>query len=516
MKVRATKIGEQARRDAYPIGEGKAAHDAPEERSVGSPAAGKDDYLKLAELPDGARILQLGWGSVGRAILPLLLRHIEIDPRQITVIEKDENTEDFKEIYGHLGVGYKVVEILEDNMAGELAKHVSSGGFIVDLAVNIDSTDILNWCRKNGVKYINTSLERWNDVHDEDIPDLGKRTLWQSHKDLRKAVAGWPKGSPTCVVTHGANPGLVTHFTKAALLDIAKAMDLKVNTPTTQAGWARLMQLTGTQVVQIAERDTQIIDRPKEMGEFVCSWSCEGFWAEGRAPSELGWGTHERGKPANGDVQPDGRAAYLMQPGVSTLVRSWVPLGGVFAGFLVQHSEAITINQYFSVRQEGKVVFAPTVYYAYQPIDAAIASVHEIRGRGLEMQRTTRIARDEIVSGIDELGVLLLGHKKNAWWYGSQLGIDEARRLIPGQNATALQVVASMLGAIVWAIKNPKMGYVEPESLPFEEVLQVARPYLGPIASVQSDWRPLYEKDALFYTPENSRVPFAFENFKVI
>ena len=47
---------------------------------------------------------------------------------------------------------------------------------------------------------------------------------------------------------------------------------------------------------------------------------------------------------------------------------------------------------------------------------------------------------DDISKGIDELGVLLVGHKKNAYWYGSQLSIDEARRLAPFNNATSLQV----------------------------------------------------------------------------
>jgi homospermidine synthase len=36
---------------------------------------------------------------------------------------------------------------------------------------------------------------------------------------MRKA---WTNG-PTAVITHGANPGLVSHFVKQALLDIASA-----------------------------------------------------------------------------------------------------------------------------------------------------------------------------------------------------------------------------------------------------------------------------------------------------
>jgi homospermidine synthase len=34
-----------------------------------------------------------------------------------------------------------------------------------------------------------------------------------------------------------------------------------------------------------------------------------------------------------------------------------------------------------------------------------------------------KVLEEEIVTGMDELGVLLYGHEKNAYWYGSQLTI---------------------------------------------------------------------------------------------
>jgi hypothetical protein len=44
---------------------------------------------------------------------------------------------------------------------------------------------------------------------------------------------------------------------------------------------------------------------------------------------------------------------------------------------------------------------------------------------------------------MDELGVLIAGHSKNAYWYGSQLTIEEARRAAPYNSATTLQVRGS-------------------------------------------------------------------------
>jgi homospermidine synthase len=107
------------------------------------------------------------------------------------------------------------------------------------------------------------------------------------------------------------------------------------------------------------------------------------------------------------------------------------------------------------------------------------------------MQPRQRIMNDEIISGMDELGVLLLGHDLNGWWVGSQLDIHEARRLVAHQSATTLQVAASVLGALVWMIRNPQCGVNVPDDLPHREVLEVATPYFGRCLSLQTDWTPL-------------------------
>ena len=136
-------------------------------------------------------------------------------------------------------------------------------------------------------------------------------------------------------------------------------------------------------------------------------------------------------------------------------------------------------------------MYRPTVHYAYQPADAAVASLQELRARNYQVQSRMRIMNDDIISGRDELGVLLMGHDMTSWWVGSQLDIREARSLVPHQSATTLQVAASILGALAWMIRNPEQGFVVPDQLPHREVLKVAQQYLGPTPSIQSDWTPL-------------------------
>ena len=162
------------------------------------------------------------------------------------------------------------------------------------------------------------------------------------------------------------------------------------------------------------------------------------------------------------------------------------------------------------------VRFRPTVHYAYHPCDGAVMSVHEYCGKNYTMQEKSRVLMDDIQGGIDELGVLLMGHERGGYWFGSQLSVDEARRLAPHNNATSLQVGAGVLGGIVWACENPRAGVVDPDEMDFARVLEVAGPYLGNLVGVYSDWTPLEGRGVLFPEDVDSSDPWQFKNFRVI
>lgn len=123
---------------------------------------------------------------------------------------------------------------------------------------------------------------------------------------------------------------------------------------------------------------------------------------------------------------------------------------------------------------------------------------------------------DEIIGGIDELGVLLMGHKNGAYWFGSQLSIKEARELCPHNNATSLQVTAAALAGVIWAIENPRAGIVEPEELNHNRVLEIAAPYLGKLTGAYTDWTPLHNRGVLFPEDVDTSDPWQFKNFRVV
>jgi homospermidine synthase len=315
---------------------------------------------------------------------------------------------------------------------------------------------------------------------------------------------------------------MVSWFVKMALLRIAADTGVEAapggGMPAGREEWARLMQRLGVKGVHIAERDTQRAREPKPMNQFWNTWSVEGFIAEGQQPAELGWGTHETWRPQNarGFDYGSGAAIYLLQPGANTRVRTWTPTAQAQYGFLVTHNEAISIADYYTVREGDAVAYRPTCHYAYHPADVAVLSLHEMFGRGGQAQTTHRILDEhDLIDGSDELGVLLYGHARNAFWYGSQLSVQETRKLAPYQNATGLQVSSAVLAGMVWALENPSAGIVETDEMDHRRCLEVQRPYLGPVTGVYTDWTPLSGPGGFFPRDVAADDPWQFRNVLV-
>jgi homospermidine synthase len=156
------------------------------------------------------------------------------------------------------------------------------------------------------------------------------------------------------------------------------------------------------------------------------------------------------------------------------------------------------------------------VHYAYHPSDDTVQSVHELAGRNWELQSSRRLVKDEIVSGLDELGVLLMGHAKGAYWYGSRLSIAQARALCPHNSATSLQVTAPVVAGVIWALKNPGRGVIEPEEMDHAEIMDFIRPYLGTVLGEYSEWTPLQSRGRLFEEDLDGDDPWQFKNFRVV
>ncbi len=451
------------------------------------------------------RVLFLGYGAVAQCALPIFVKYFRIPLERISILDFEDRSEALKP-WTAQGVRFFQCRITPENLGSELAEHVSAGDLLVDLAWNIDCCEILQWCHDRGVLYINTSVEVWDPYTGAMGRHPTQRTLYWRHGNIRRMVAGWPAPGPTAVIEHGANPGLISHWTKQGLIDIAQrlladrkaegAQAEKIRSLVAGRVFNHLAMELGVKVIHCSERDTQITDRPKQVDEFVNTWSIEGLHEEGIATTEMGWGTHEKQLPPLAYEHADGprNQICLARMGVNTWVVSWVPHYCI-RGMVIRHGEAFTISDRLTVwedgRSGGRAIYRPTVCYAYCPCDGAIASLEELRGRDYALQTSVRIVSDEIVAGSDVLGALLMGHAYHSWWTGSVLDIEECRRLVPHQNATTMQVAISAVAAATWMVENPDRGVCVPDDLPHDHILEIARPYLGRLLSIPSDWTPL-------------------------
>jgi homospermidine synthase len=475
------------------------------------------------------RVLFMGYGAVAQCTVPILLKHVKVPFKNITVLDFEDRTAQLKP-WLEQGVQFAHKRITPENLGQILGEHLSAGDVLIDLAWNIDCCEIVQWCHDRGVLYVNTSIEVW-DPYDRTLYEHPtQRTLYWRHMNVRRMRAGWSQPGPTAVLEHGANPGLISHFTKQALVDLGERVlnDKKVTGADaeeirqllTDRTFNRLAMKLGVKVIHCSERDTQITNQPKEVDEFVNTWSIEGFREEGTTTAEMGWGTHEKELPPLAFEHKEGprNQICLAQMGMNTWVRTWVP-DYCIRGMVVRHGEAFTISDHLTVWKNDKAVYRPTVHYAYCPCDAAIASLSELRGYDYELQPRLRIMGDEITSGADILGALLMGHAYNSWWTGSDLSIEESRRLVPHQNATTMQVAISVVSAVMWMIENPAKGVCVPEDLPHDYVLGISKPYLGKFISTSSDWTPLAHVTNVFEGYVSPSVdasdPWQFKNFLV-
>lgn len=468
--------------------------------------------IKHIDFP--GRLLVIGYGSIGRGVLPLIQRHIGIPQDRIAIISADPLGRREMELQG---IAFEQIALKPDNLAAEIESRLGEGDFLLNLSVDVSSVALIELCQKIGALYLDTCIEPWPGGYTDPTLTPSQRSNYALRQTALDAKAKFA-GGPTAVIAHGANPGLVSHFVKRALLHVAEATGTSASIPASREEWAALAAQLNVKVVHIAERDTQVCDTPKQPGEFVNTWSVDGFISEGCQPAEMGWGTHEAHFPPDGGRHDfgSGAAIYLTRPGASQRVRTWTPTEGPFHGFLITHNESISIADYFTHREGGEVVYRPTVHYAYHPCDDAVLSLHEFNGKNYVEQATKRLIVEEVTTGIDELGVLLAGHAKGAYWYGSQLSTEEARDLVPHNNATSLQVTAACLAGMIWAIENPARGIVEAEELDHERILELAEPYLGPMTGAFTDWTPLDRRESLFPEDIDRDDPWQFKNVRVI
>jgi homospermidine synthase len=470
------------------------------------------------------KMWMIGFGAVGPALMYMILKVFAIKPENITVFDKDIRAKE-KVNTVNKSLNFINVDIKEDNYKTVL-QNVEKDDIIIDCSYNIYTLDLLELCQEKGCSYINSSIEDWSYM---DQNDVIKYSLMYKRQLLEKLNNSFDNKKTNFLVSMGCNPGNVSIWAKFGL-DLIKAEYNRTHDDQIDSeDYGEIAYKLGVDVIHISEKDTQKTKIPKREDEYCNTWSstAESMYEEGIGPVEVSWGTHEKTIPHDAVSLPkdNGEGVILKRRGISTFGQSYVPISKNFIGMLIRHDEAFTIGRELSYYQDNKLIHKPSVYYVYHPCDSTISSFHELREKNLKYQSSNRLLTHDITEGNDELGLTFFLNNGDIYWVGSLLDIEEARELYnneftPYVNATLTQVVGGFLGGLLYIVDEISAkryhGLLSPDDLPYEKILNFSLPFFGEFVFKKvTDWTPMKYDNNFPGRLENKITALQFENFIV-
>lgn len=349
---------------------------------------------------ENRNVLILGMGLVGRSISCKIAMTSLFN--KVIVVDKLDHSAVVKEIFDtNSNIEYEFHQLkITPSTLGDLSSLLTENEccLLIDSSYNIDTLDLLKSLPK-GVAFINSSVEEW--------PLEDETPVYSTLKSRQDQIKEWyvefrPKNN--ILLDCGMNPGLVNLWA----WDCARKNNFDFN---------KVKQ------VIVSEFDTQISNKPRKEGEFLNTWSPNGFLEEVHAPIE--------GYSLGQYFSDDSVTGY------ETVSKSMRPNGQPFFGYTVRHAETITMNKLFP---------AATLMYIYKCPESAVTSLFEYQ-EVMPLKSERILYTQDISEGIDELGVVM-GDSERLVWYGSYLGNEDAKRLYGPLakfiNATSIQVVGGL------------------------------------------------------------------------
>src|SRR5580700_5079013 len=208
-----------------------------------------DQHKIHVEFP--GRILFIGFGSIGQGVLPLVLRHIGIAPERITIVTAEDKGAEEARSYG---IKFVKERLTRENYRRLLNPLLGRGDFLINVSVDVSSIALIKLCWEKGAMYLDTCIEPWPGGYTDPTVPAARRTNYALREEALALRAGNAR-TPTAVLTHGANPGLVSHFLKQALLNIAADTQVDAGSPSSRAQWGELARRLNVKVIHVAERE---------------------------------------------------------------------------------------------------------------------------------------------------------------------------------------------------------------------------------------------------------------------
>ena len=449
------------------------------------------------------RIVQFGFGAVGKSFFEKVSKEIKFDKEKYYVISMDKlEYAFFLEMGGNIG-NFIVAEINRENFKNIFSKYLSEGDLLIDFADSVGTRDFIEWCANKNVMYLNTGETDWSDnwynIFEENIKKNELRNLLRKENNVNK----YP-----IVIHHGNNPGLVSHFVKAGLEYIVKKQfknDKKYNILLKENKFNELAMELDLKEIHVNDNDYQEVKDKFEKDKLYSTWSVDSFFFEMLSEATANIGTDEIINDKEEIKKLDFKNGFLefKDIAINKVGKTYYP-NGYFEGFLVPHEETITIAKSLEVKKEDKVIYRPTVIFLYSPCDFAIKYLKEAKVndylhpdinkpqdnntsiiRGFKYPQNAEIIyKENIKHGTEYVGVLLLGNKFRPVWVGNRIKksfLYKDKKSSFWQTPTITPVSMSALSATCWMIKHKDKGgiYFPDDIDDYKEIISFAEKYIS-------------------------------------
>lgn len=452
------------------------------------------------------RIVQLGFGAVGKSFYEKITKEIYFDEYKYYVITCDKDEFHAYINLGGIAANFIVQEITRSNWKEIFNQYLGEGDILIDFADSVGTRDFCEYCAEKNIMYLNTGETDWPDnwynIFEE---NRKKRELQQFYKNSPN------KNKYPIVLHHGNNPGLVSHFVQAGLDYIIHSQfkhNKHLNKLSKVKQYNEIAYELGVKMIHVNDIDLQLVKDKINDDLLISPWCIDSFWFEMLSNATWNVGTHEIIDESTCNSY-DSQNGYFefKELAIDKLHQTYYPHGKFF-GHIVPHEETITIAQSLEVKKDNKVIYRPSVMFIYKPCEYAIQFLKNSKVDTLQstniIKETDNISQNDsqiikgykypnnweilyqekIESGTEYVGVLIIGDKFDPVWVGNRIEMPflyKNPQFSYWQTPTITPVAMSALSALCWMIKNKDKGgiYFPDDIKDYKYILNIAEKYIS-------------------------------------
>ncbi len=453
------------------------------------------------------KIVQLGFGAVGKSFFEKVSKEIKFDINKYFVISRDKlEYSFFIELGGNIN-NFIVADINRNNFKKVFSNYIDEGDFLIDFADGVGTRDFVEWCANKNVMYLNTGETDWEDNWYSIFEENLKKNELRNNLKQNSKVNKYP-----IVLQHGNNPGLVSHFVKSGLEYIVKKQFKKneyLNKLLKENKFNELAKELKLKEIHVNDKDYQKVKDIFDENKLYSTWSVDSFFFEMLSEATANIGTDEKYYNEENCKMIDLKNGFLefKDLAINKVGKTYYPKGK-FEAYLVPHEETITIAKNLEVKKGEETIYRPTVVFLYSPCEYAIQylknakvnsdyipdfhTMQDIKSfdnnpviRGFKYpERAEIIYKEKIKYGTEYVGVLLLGSEFNPVWVGNRIKknfLYKDKKASFWQTPTITPVAMSALAASCWMIKNKDKGgiYFPDDIKEYNEIIHFAEKYIS-------------------------------------